>query len=81
MNSLELLDKKEQLKNQAEELIKTAEVEARKLNTGEETELTTIQKEIADIDQKIKQIEDDNKRNFNKNLHNCRNQKANNADI
>ena len=66
MNSLELLDKKEQLKNQAEELIKTAEVEARKLNTGEETELTTIQKEIADIDQKIKQIEDDNKRNFNK---------------
>ena len=43
MNSLELLDKKEQLKNQAEELIKTAEVEARKLNTGEETELTTIQ--------------------------------------
>lgn len=66
MNSLELLDKKEQLKNQAEELIKTAEVEARKLNTGEETELTTIQKEIADIDQKIKQIEDDNKRNFTK---------------
>ena len=66
MNSLELLDKKEQLKNQAEELIKTAEVEARKLHTGEETKLTTIQKEIADIDQKIKQIEDDNKRNFNK---------------
>ena len=64
MNSLEPLDKKEQLKNQAEELIKAAEVEARKLNTGEESELTSIKKEIADIEAQIKQIEETNKRNF-----------------
>lgn len=64
MNTVELLDKKEQLRKQAEELINTAEKEVRKLNTGEESELTSLKKEIADIELQIKQIEETNKRNF-----------------
>ena len=64
MNTVELLDKKEQLRKQAEELINTAKKEVRKLNTGEESELTSLKKEIADIELQIKQIEEENKRNF-----------------
>lgn len=64
MDSLTLIDQKEQLKRKAEELINTAETEVRKLNTGEESELTSIKKEIADIEAQIKQIEETNKRNF-----------------
>lgn len=64
MDSLTLIDQKEQLKRKAEELINTAEKEVRKLNTGEESELTSIKKEIADIEAQIKQIEETNKRNF-----------------
>ena len=64
MDSLTLIDQKEQLKRKAEELINTAEKEVRKLNTGEESELTSIKKEIADIEAQIKQIEETNKRIF-----------------
>ena len=64
MNTLELIDKKEQLRKQAEDLINAAETEVRKLNTGEESELTSIKKDIADIEAQIKQIEETNKRNF-----------------
>lgn len=64
MDSLTLIDQKEQLKRKAEELINTAETEVRKLNTGEESELILIKKEIADIETQIKQIEEENKRNF-----------------
>ena len=38
MNSIELIDKKEQLKNQAEALLSKAQSEQRKLNEGEESE-------------------------------------------
>jgi len=64
MDSLTLIDKKEQLRKKAEEIINAAEKEVRKLNTGEESELTSLKKEIADIETQIKQIEESNKRNY-----------------
>lgn len=60
MNTLELKDKKEQLKKRAEELISGAEKEVRKLNEGEQNELNTILKEVSDIDEEIRKIEQDN---------------------
>ena len=38
MNTLELLDKKEQLKQRAEEIVSKAEKETRRLNEGEHAE-------------------------------------------
>jgi hypothetical protein len=35
MNTLELMDKKQLLRNKAEEIVAAAEKETRKLNTGE----------------------------------------------
>lgn len=64
MDSLTLLDKKEQLRVKAEALISNAEKELRKLNKEEDDALTSIKKEIADIDSQIKGIEEENKRNY-----------------
>lgn len=66
MNTLELLDKKELLKQRAEELISGAEKEVRKLNAGEQVEFDTITKEVADIDIQIRKIEEDNLKQQNK---------------
>ena len=49
-NSVELMDKKNLLKVQAEALIKGAEMESRKLNAEEQTNLDSIKKQINDID-------------------------------
>ena len=64
MDSLTLLDKKEQLRVKAEALISNAEKELRKLNKEDDDALTSIKKEIADIDSQIKGIEEENKRNY-----------------
>lgn len=56
MNTLELTDKKELLKKQAEELLSKAQSESRKLNDGETQELANIQKQIADTDEEIRKI-------------------------
>ncbi|MCD7712099.1 MAG: hypothetical protein LUJ25_05175 [Firmicutes bacterium] len=64
MDTLTLIDQKEQLRSKAEALIATAEKELRKLNEGEDSELIAIKKEIADIDSQIKQIEEESKRNY-----------------
>ena len=45
MDSLTLIDKREQLKKKAEDLISTAEKELRKLNDKENDELNSIKKE------------------------------------
>lgn len=64
MDSLTLIDQKEQLKKKAEELISNAEKELRKLDEKETNELNSIKKEIADIDSQIRSIEEENKRNY-----------------
>lgn len=60
MDSLTLIDKREQLKKKAEDLISNAEKELRKLNDKENDELNSIKKEIADLDNEIKNIENRN---------------------
>ena len=47
MNSIELIDKKEQLKNQAEALLSKAQSEQRKLNEGEEFSLLKAINDVA----------------------------------
>ena len=64
MDTLTLIDNKEQLRKKAEELISNAEKEIRKLNEGEITELNHLKKEIASIDSQIRKIEEENKRNY-----------------
>lgn len=64
MDTLTLIDQKEQLRKKAEELITNAEREIRKLNDGETLELNHLKKEIANIDSQIKGIEEENKRNY-----------------
>jgi len=65
-NTLELLDEKDQLKKRATELISGAEKEVRKLNDVENTEFEAITIQLDQIDQEIRKIEEDNKRNLNK---------------
>jgi HK97 family phage major capsid protein len=65
-NTLTLLDEKDQLKKRATELISGAENEVRKLNDVENTEFEAITKQLDEIDQEIRKIEEDNKRNLNK---------------
>ena len=65
-NTLELLDEKDQLKKRATELISGAENEVRKLNDVENTEFEAITIQLDQIDQEIRKIEEDNKRNLNK---------------
>lgn len=65
MDSLTLIDKREQLKRKAEEIISTAEKELRKLNDKENDELNSIKKEIADLDSQIKGIENRNSKTNN----------------
>lgn len=60
MDSLTLIDKREQLKKKAEDLISNAEKELRKLTHEENDELNSIKKEIADLDNEIKNIENRN---------------------
>ena len=60
MDSLTLIDKREQLKKKAEDLISIAEKELRKLNDKENDELNSIKKEIANLDNEIKNIENRN---------------------
>ena len=54
MNTLELLDKKEQLKQRAEEIVSKAEKETRRLNEGEHAEFNSITVELEDIDKEIR---------------------------
>ncbi len=64
MDTLTLIDQKEQLRKKAEDLIANAEKEVRKLNDGETIELNHLKEEIVSIDSQIKGIEEENKRNY-----------------
>ena len=60
MNTLELTDKKELLKQRAEEIISGAEKETRKLQAGEQVEIDTLIKEVADIENEIRKLDEQN---------------------
>lgn len=57
-NSLTLTDKKEQLKIKAESLLNEARKEARKLSADEETEYNDLCKQIADVDNELRDLND-----------------------
>ena len=56
MNSVELIDKKEQLRMKGESIISGAEKELRKLTDGEAIIFDEIKKEIEDIDNELRKI-------------------------
>ena len=56
MNSVELMDKKNQLKIKAEAIVSGAEKEARKLNDEEASQFEALKKEIADVDNEIREL-------------------------
>ena len=56
MNSVELLDKKEQLQLKAQNIINHGKHESRKLTTDEEREYNDLCKQIADIDNEIRDL-------------------------
>lgn len=70
MNSLELTDKRCQVIERIESIIKQGESEQRKLNDTEDTEIQRLHEELTDIDDKLKQIDEDNKRNLDKQTDN-----------
>ena len=57
-NSLTLTDKKEQLKIKAESLLNEAKKEARKLSADEETKYNDLCKQIADVDNELRDLND-----------------------
>lgn len=56
MNSIELIDKKEQLKKQAEEILQKAQLEQRKLNEGEAEEFNSLKMQIADVEDELRKL-------------------------
>lgn len=58
MNSVELIDKKAQLKNQAEALLSKAQSEQRKLNEGEESEFNSLKMQIAEVEDELRKLND-----------------------
>lgn len=56
MNSIELIDKKEQLKKQAEEILQKAQLEQRKLNEGETEEFNALKMQIADVEDELRKL-------------------------
>ena len=58
MNSVELLDKRNQLRIQAEAILTSAEKEVRKLNDEEIVKFEALKKEIEETDVEIKQLND-----------------------
>lgn len=64
MNSVELLDQKEQLQLRAENLLNSVEKEARKLNADEEVEYNSLLKQIEDTETELNnKLNDNEKRN------------------
>lgn len=57
MNSLEIVDKKQQLYKRAEEIVNTCKVEIRMMNSDESAEFDSIKKEIVDLNAELRAIE------------------------
>lgn len=64
-NSLELLDEKEQLKLRAANIISIAKTENRRLNDAEDNEFNDIVKQLSDIDNELRSIEENNSKQIN----------------
>ena len=58
MTSIELLDKKTQLKLRAESILKNAELETRELNEEESSEWDSIMNQISEIEKELEQIKE-----------------------
>ena len=56
MNSVELIDKKNQLKIQAEAILSGAEKESRKLSDEETTKFEDLKKQMEDVDNEIRDL-------------------------
>ena len=56
MNSVELMDKRNQLKIQAENILSSAEKEVRELNPLEVEKFEALKKEIEETDKQIKEL-------------------------
>ena len=56
MNSVELMDKKNQLRLQAEAILSGAEKETRKLSDEESTKFEALKKEIDEVDNEIREL-------------------------
>ena len=56
MNSVELIDKKNQLKIQAEAILSGAEKESRKLSDEESTKFEDLKKQMEDVDNEIRDL-------------------------
>ena len=65
MNSLELIDKKEQLKAKLNNMLDVAEQEQRKLTDSETSEFEAITNEITTIEDEIRSIKEETKTNKN----------------
>jgi hypothetical protein len=66
MNSVELIDKKNQLKVQAEAIISNAEKECRKLDTDETDKLDALKNQMAEVDNEIRQFNEKLNKETNK---------------
>lgn len=78
MNKLELINKKLELRAEAEKMLNAAKTEKRELNKDEDAKFDEIRKQMAEIDEQIKDIEkqlEDEKRNADemKHINNKRN--------
>ena len=56
MNSVELMDKKNQLKMKADAIVSGAEKESRKLTDEETSQFEALKKEIEDVDNEIRDL-------------------------
>ena len=66
MNSVELIDKRNQLKIQAEAIISNAEKEVRKLDTDETDKLDALKNQMAEVDNEIRQLNEKLNKETNK---------------
>lgn len=57
MNSVEILDKKNQLKVRANEILDTCKVEIRDLSTAEQQEIDSIKKDILDLNEELRKLD------------------------
>ena len=66
MNSVELIDKRNQLKIQAEAIVSNAEKELRKLDAEETEKFDGLKKQMEDIDNEIRQLNEKLNKQTNK---------------
>lgn len=66
MNSVELIDKRNQLKIQAEAIVSNAEKECRKLDTDETDKLDALKNQMAEVDNEIRQLNEKLNKETNK---------------